>query len=109
MMGHTDRHFRFMANLLAKDIKLYTPMIHADTIVFSENQLLETETESANLRYTENRWVSINHRTGTVTSEVLADIGSAMKFLPNPGNLTFADKVGLSRELVRTGTGLEDD
>ena len=54
MMGHTDRHFRFMANLLAKDIKLYTPMIHADTIVFSENQLLETETESANLRYTEN-------------------------------------------------------
>ncbi|MDC0186275.1 tRNA dihydrouridine(20/20a) synthase DusA [Gammaproteobacteria bacterium] len=43
MMGHTDRHFRFMANLLAKDIKLYTPMIHADTIVFSENQLLETE------------------------------------------------------------------
>ena len=43
MMGHTDRHFRFMANLLAKDIKLYTPMIHADTIVFSKNQLLESE------------------------------------------------------------------
>jgi len=42
-MGHTDRHFRFMANLLAKDIKLYTPMIHADTIVFSKNQLLESE------------------------------------------------------------------
>ncbi|MBT3993569.1 MAG: tRNA dihydrouridine(20/20a) synthase DusA [Gammaproteobacteria bacterium] len=43
MMGHTDRHFRFMANLLAKDVKLYTPMIHADTIVFSKNQLLESE------------------------------------------------------------------
>jgi tRNA-dihydrouridine synthase A len=42
-MGHTDRHFRFMANLLAKDVKLYTPMIHADTIVFSKNQLLESE------------------------------------------------------------------
>ena len=43
MMGYTDRHFRFMANLLAKDVKLYTPMIHADTIVFSKNQLLESE------------------------------------------------------------------
>jgi tRNA-dihydrouridine synthase A len=32
-----------MANLLAKDVKLYTPMIHADTIVFSKNQLLESE------------------------------------------------------------------
>ena len=84
-------------------------LIGRQEMVFPTNQLLETETESANLRYTENRWVSINHRTGTVTSEVLADIGSAMKFLPNPGNLTFADKVGLSRELVRTGTGLEDD
>ena len=42
-MGHTDRHFRFMANFLAKDVKLYTPMIHADTIVFSKNQLLESE------------------------------------------------------------------
>ena len=61
------------------------------------------------MMYTENRWLSINHRTGTVTSERLANIGSAMRFLPNPENLTFADKVGLSRELVRTGTGLEDD
>ena len=84
-------------------------LVGRQEMVFPSNPLLETETESANMRYTENRWVSINHRTGTVTSEVLADIGSAMKFLPNPENLTYGDKVSLSRELVRTGTGLEDD
>lgn len=84
-------------------------LVGRQDMVEPTNPLLETETEAANLMYSENRWVSINHRTGTVTSERLADINSAMKLLPNPGNLTFADKVGLSRELVRTGSGLEDD
>jgi len=84
-------------------------LVGRQDMVVPTNRFLETETEAANLMYSENRWVSINHRTGTVTSERLADINSAMKLLPNPGNLTFADKVGLSRELVRTGSGLEDD
>ena len=86
-------------------------LVGRQEMVFPSNRLLETETESANMRYTENRWVSINHRTGTVTSEVLADIGSAMRMLPADQieELKFPDKVGLSRELVRTGTGLEDD
>ena len=70
--------------------------------------LLDTETETANLMNTENRWVSINHRTGTVTSEVLVDnINNWVNTSPNPGNLTLADRISFSRLLVRTGTGLE--
>lgn len=84
-------------------------LVGRQDMVVPTNRLLETETEAANLMYSENRWVAINHRTGTVTSERLADINSAMKLLPNSGNLDFDDKVSLSRELVRTGSGLEDD
>ena len=35
MMGQTDRHFRYMISLIAKDVKLYTPMIHSEAIVNS--------------------------------------------------------------------------
>ena len=87
-------------------------LVGRQDMVVPTNPLLETETEAANLMYSENRWVSINHRTGTVTSERLADINSAMRLLPNPGNPTVAETeylIGLSRELVRTGSGLEDD
>jgi prepilin-type N-terminal cleavage/methylation domain-containing protein len=69
--------------------------------------LLDTETETANLMNTDNRWISINHRTGTVTSEVLDNINNWVRTSPNPGNLTLADKISFSRLLVRTGTGLE--
>ena len=69
--------------------------------------LLDTETETANLMNTANRWVSINHRTGTVTSEVLDNINNWVRVAPNPANLTLADKISFSRLLVRTGTGLE--
>ena len=78
-------------------------------MVFPTNQLLDTETETANLMYNQNRWVSINHRTGTVTSEVLDNINNWVRTAPNPDNLTLADKISFSRLLVRTGTGLEDD
>ena len=87
-------------------------LVGRQDMVVPTNPLLETETEAANLMYSENRWVSINHRTGTVTSERLADINSAMRLLPNPANPTVAETeylIGLSRELVRTGSGLEDD
>jgi len=84
-------------------------LVGRQEMVFPTNQLLETDTESANLMYNENRWVSINHRTGTVTSEVLANINNFVRMHSNPASLTLADKVAASRELVRTGTGLEDD
>ena len=69
--------------------------------------LLDTETETANLMNTDNRWISINHRTGTVTSEVLDNINNWVRADPNRDNLTLADKIRFSRKLVRTGTGLE--
>ena len=43
MMGQTDRHFRYMISLLAKDVRLYTPMIHADAIVYSEKKFIKNE------------------------------------------------------------------
>ncbi|MEL0095699.1 MAG: type II secretion system protein [Planctomycetaceae bacterium] len=84
-------------------------LVGRQEMVFPTNQLLETETEQANLMYNENRWVSINHRTGTVTSEVLANINNFVRMHPDPTSLTLADKVAASRELIRTGTGLEGD
>ena len=43
MMGQTDRHFRYMISLMAKDVRLYTPMIHAEAIVNSSNQFIKRE------------------------------------------------------------------
>ena len=43
MMGQTDRHFRYMISLLAKDVRLYTPMIHADAIVYSDKNFIKNE------------------------------------------------------------------
>ena len=43
MMGQTDRHFRYLVDLLAPDIKLYTPMIHADAIVCASKKFLHQE------------------------------------------------------------------
>jgi len=43
MMGQTDRHFRYMISLMANDVKLYTPMIHAEAIVRSEKNFLKKE------------------------------------------------------------------
>ncbi len=43
MMGQTDRHFRYMISLLANDVRLYTPMIHADAIVYSDKNFIKNE------------------------------------------------------------------
>ena len=43
MMGQTDRHFRYMISLIAKDVRLYTPMIHAEAIVNSSNNFIKRE------------------------------------------------------------------
>ena len=88
-------------------------LVGRQEMVFPTNQLLKTETEQANLMHNENRWVSINHRTGTVTSELPANIDKLVRALAKDDTLTAAEKfaasVASSRELVRTGTGLEDD
>ena len=43
MMGQTDRHFRYLVDLLAPDLKLYTPMIHTDAIVHASEKFLHQE------------------------------------------------------------------
>ena len=43
MMGQTDRHFRYLVDLLAPDLKLYTPMIHTDAIVYASEKFLHQE------------------------------------------------------------------
>ena len=46
MMGQTDRHFRYLVDLLAPDLKLYTPMIHADAIVYASEIFLHQENDN---------------------------------------------------------------
>ena len=48
MMGQTDRHFRYLVDLLAPDLKLYTPMIHADSIVYGSEKFLNKENHKRN-------------------------------------------------------------
>ena len=43
MMGQTDCHFRHLARMLAPDLRLYTPMIHADSIVFGPRKFIVEE------------------------------------------------------------------
>jgi type II secretory pathway pseudopilin PulG len=58
------------------------------------NRFTDKATETANVMDMENRWVSINHRTGSITSEQVVGFVSS-------GNQRIAD----ARALVRTGTG----
>jgi len=46
MMGHTDRHFRYLARILAPDLRLYTPMIHADSIVYGPRKFIIEENQN---------------------------------------------------------------
>jgi tRNA-dihydrouridine synthase A len=48
MMGQTDRHFRYMISLIAPNIKLYTPMIHAEAIVNSQKNFIKNENKDQN-------------------------------------------------------------
>ena len=43
MMGQTDCHFRHLVRMLAPDLRLYTPMIHADSIVFGSRKFMVEE------------------------------------------------------------------
>ena len=46
MMGHTDRHFRHLARMLAPDLRLYTPMIHAESIVYGPRNFIIEENQN---------------------------------------------------------------
>ena len=46
MMGHTDRHFRHLARILAPDLRLYTPMIHAESIVYGPRKFIIEENQN---------------------------------------------------------------
>ncbi len=60
---------------------------------------LDTETEVANIMDLDNRWISINHQNGQVTSSSLDAIRN--------NQVTPEFKVAASRKLVSTGSGLE--
>ena len=47
MMGMTDRHYRFMASLLCDKVSLYTPMIHVDAIIQSDENFLQRENKDS--------------------------------------------------------------
>ncbi len=46
MMGHTDRHFRHLARILAPDLRLYTPMIHVESIVYGPRKFIIEENQN---------------------------------------------------------------
>ena len=46
MMGHTDRHFRHLTRMLAPDLRLYTPMIHAESIVYGPRKFIIEENQN---------------------------------------------------------------
>jgi len=46
MMGHTDRHFRHLARMLAPDLRLYTPMIHVESIVYGPRKFIIEENQN---------------------------------------------------------------
>ncbi len=48
MMGQTDRHFRHLAERLAPDLRLYTPMIHANSIVLGPRKIIVAENQGQN-------------------------------------------------------------
>jgi hypothetical protein len=54
-----------------------------------------------------NRWLSIDHRTGSIVSENVDSIARFIASSSNPSTLTVFDKIAAARQLVRSGTGSE--
>lgn len=66
------------------------------------NRFTDEATETGNVMDMRNRWVSINHRTGSITSEqVVGNIPPIAPQLDTSGDL----RIAAARELVRSGTG----
>ena len=68
--------------------------------VFPSTQFIEEATETGNVMDLENRWVSINHRTGAITSEQVDSIARQTS-----SSDSVALKLTAARMLVRSGTG----
>ena len=74
-------------------------------LVGRQNQVVPTdlfrdeETEKGNIMDMNNRWLSINHRTGSIVSENVDSIA--------PNALTVFGPIAAARQLVRSGTGSE--
>lgn len=72
--------------------------------VFPTNLWLDEETEKGNVMDMNNRWVSIDHRTGSIVSE---NVDSIARFIAGSSNSNTFDKIAAARQLVRSGTGSE--
>ena len=72
--------------------------------VFPTNLWLDEETEKGNVMDMNNRWVSIDHRTGSIVSE---NVDSIARFIAGSSNSSTFDKIAAARQLVRSGTGSE--
>ena len=67
--------------------------------VFPTNLWLDEETEKGNVMDMNNRWVSIDHRTGSIVSENVDSIAGSSYSDP--------ENIAAARQLVRSGTGSE--
>jgi type II secretory pathway pseudopilin PulG len=68
--------------------------------VWPTSQFLDAETEKGNIMDMRNRWVSINHRTGSITSEQIDSVSRQTS-----SSDSVAQKLTAARGLVRSGTG----
>jgi type II secretory pathway pseudopilin PulG len=75
--------------------------------VFPSAQFIQTDTEVGNIMDMNNRWVSIDHRTGSIVSENVASIARFIANSSDPDNLFVFDKIAAARQLVRSGSGSE--
>ena len=75
--------------------------------VFPNAQFIQADTEIGNVMDMGNRWVSIDHRTGSIVSENVDSIARFIASSSNPSTLTVFDKIAAARQLVRSGTGSE--
>ena len=73
--------------------------------VWPTSQFLDEDTEKGNVMDMNNRWVSIDHRTGSIVSENVDSIFRFINSSSNPSTLTIFDKIAAARQLVRSGTG----
>jgi hypothetical protein len=79
-------------------------------LVGRQNQVVPTdlfrdeETEKGNIMDMNNRWLSIDHRTGSIVSE---NVDSIARFIAGSPNSSVSDKIAAARQLVRSGTGSE--
>jgi type II secretory pathway pseudopilin PulG len=101
-----------VSNVIANGIT-YPPMGWIHLLVGRQNQIFPTnfwlneETEKGNVMDMNNRWVSIDHRTGSITSENVDSITRYRNDPNSPTNPTVAQTIAAARQLVRSGTGSE--